>query len=75
MSHVSGTSDFTGWMTQDDPYSQEFSRTTRVQKLFLTIWLEESSNGRPNRIMLSDGNKFHYVHVSIDLTSEILLQY
>ena len=42
MSHVSGASDFTGWRPQDDPYSREFTGTTRVQKLFLTIWFEES---------------------------------
>jgi hypothetical protein len=55
MSHVSGASDFTGWRIQDDPHSRDLTRTTRVQKLFLTIGLEEFSNGRPSGIMLSGG--------------------
>jgi hypothetical protein len=49
MSDVSGTSDFTGWTTQDAPYSRESTRTPRVQKLFLTMWLEESSNWSAKR--------------------------
>jgi hypothetical protein len=77
MSHVSGASDFTGWRIQDDPHSRDFTRTTRVQKLFLTIGLEEFSNGRPSGIMLSGGASKQIstcLHVSIDLTSEILPQ-
>ena len=58
-------------------HSRESSPDNARSKIILDNMVRRISNGRPSGIMLSGGvsKQFHYLHVSIVLTSEMLLQY